>query len=506
LTLAVLAVVALAGALRLAWVIYAKTEPLWFFDPWNYDRLAAALADGKGYVNEAGQPTAYYPPGYPAVLGAVYWLVGHRPVAGEVLNVVLGALTAGLVYWIGSRAFGRAAGLVAALAFAVFPSHILYASQLHSEVVFTAAYLLVLGFLLTAPQPLRLGGRHVPFWLAAGLAIGAAGLIRPAALSLLVVVPFAMRPRGVPWAAMARGTLLVALAAGLVLIPWVARNAARVGVAAISTNAGLDFWIGNHEGAAGGWGMPTAEAFPRISTDLQVQERHDYHRGLELGWRFIRERPLDALALLPSKAYHLYADDAEAVTTTETWGHTVFLSDGGRRVLRGLTDGFYYFVLAGAVAGLLLPPAAARGQWRRWHMPRRLWAGWFGDDPKRPTGEAVAQLVGQAFQPGPGGSAEAGKPRLQDSTTSSEGGNGESVTWQQSCGHLPLVAALAGWTLIHLLYFGEPRFHLPATPIMVVMAAPAWLWAAGLLQRPILSKWRAFRPPAASRVDRAEAL
>ena len=49
-----LAVIALAGALRLAWVLYAKTEPLWFFDPWQYDRLAAGLAEGHGYVNEAG--------------------------------------------------------------------------------------------------------------------------------------------------------------------------------------------------------------------------------------------------------------------------------------------------------------------------------------------------------------------------------------------------------------------------------------------------------------------
>jgi 4-amino-4-deoxy-L-arabinose transferase-like glycosyltransferase len=440
LTLAILAVVALAGALRLAWIIYAKTEPVWFFDPWSYDRLATALADGHGYVNEAGQPTAYYPPGYPAVLGAVYWLVGHRPAAGEVLNVLLGAVTAGLVYWIGSRAFGRTAGLLAAVAFAVFPSHILYASQLHSEVVFTAAYLLALGLLLAAPAPQD--KRWLRFWLAAGLAIGMAGLIRPAALSLLVVVPIVMRPGGTPWKTVARGTGLAVLAAALVMTPWVARNAVKVGVPAVSTNAGIDFWIGNHDGASGLFVMPTPDVFPIISDDLQEQERHDYHRGIELGWRFIREQPLDALALLPLKAYHLYTDDAHAVTTTETWGHTVFLSEGGRRVLRSLTDSFYYFVLAGAVAGLILPLGATRG-------PR----------PKgRPSGR-----------------------------------------W-------PLATALAGWTLVYLVYFGEPRFHLPVTPVMAVLAAPFWIWTAGLLQRPILSKWHALRSPAASKVDGAEAL
>jgi len=425
----VLAVVALAGALRLAWVLYAKTEPLWFFDPWHYDRLAAALAEGRGYVNEAGQATAYYPPGYPAVLGVVYWLAGHRPVAGEALNVVLGALTAGLVYWIGSRAFGRAAGLLAALAFAVFPSHILYASQLHSEVVFTAAYLLALGLLLAAPPP---GDRRwVPFWLAAGLVIGVAALIRPVALSLLAVIPFALRPRGTPWPALARGTLLALVAAAVAVTPWVVRNAVRVGTPTIATNAGIDFWIGNHEGASTLFVMPPPDVFPIISTDLQVQERHDYRRGFDLGWRFIREQPLDALGLLPLKAYHLYTDDAHAVTTAETWGHTVFLSEGGRRVLRSLTDGFYYFVAAGAVAGLILPVGGAQ---------RRRWA---------------------------------------------------------------LAAALGGWTLMHLVFFGEPRFHLPVTPVMAVLAAPIWLRAAGLLQQPVVSRWRALRSPEASEADRA---
>ncbi len=425
--LAVLAIVALAAVLRLAWIIYAETEPVWFFDPWHYDRLAASLAEGRGYVNEEGGATAYYPPGYPAVLGIVYWLVGHRPVAGEVLNVVLGALTAGLVYWIGSRAFGRVAGLLAALAVAVFPSQILYASQLHSEVVFTAVYLLGLGLLLAAPSPED--RRWAPYWVAVGLAIGIAALIRPVGLSLLVATPFALRARGTPWRPLALATLVAAMAAVLLLTPWVVRNAVKVGVPTISTNTGLNFWIGNHEGATGTWGWPPAEVFPTISDDLTEQERHDYYRGFELGREFIRQHPLDALSLLPRKAYHLYINDAHAVTLTETWGQTTFLSEGERGVLRGWTDGFYYFVLAAAVAGLLLPVGATDG--RRW----------------------------------------------------------------------PLAAALAAWTAVHVVFFVEPRYHLPVTPIMAVLAAPAWLWVAAQIRQPVVSRWRAIRPQAASEGD-----
>ncbi len=292
--------------------------------------------------------------------------------------------------------------------------------------------MLALGLLLTAPPP---GDRRwLPSLLAAGLAIGAAALIRPAALSLLAVVPFVLGPRSTPWRALAGGTLLALVGAAVVVTPWVVRNAVRVGTPTIATNAGLDFWIGNHEGATGLWGMPPPDVFPRVSTDLREQERHDYRRGLELGWRFIREHPLGALRLLPVKAYHLYTDDAQAVTTTESWGETPFLSDGGRRALRGLTDGFYYFVAAGAVAGLVLPVGGA--QRRRW----------------------------------------------------------------------PLAVALGAWTLVHLAFFGEPRFHLPVTPIMAVLAAPVWLWVAAPVWRRILSRWRGVRTPAgAPEGDRAPA-
>jgi hypothetical protein len=69
---------------------------------------------------------------------------------------------------------------------------------------------------------------------------------------------------------------------------------------------------------------------------------------------------------------------------------------------------------------------------------------------------------------------------------------------------LPLAAALGGWTLVHLIFFGEPRFHLPVTPVMAILAAPVWLWAAGLVRRPVLSRWRALRSPGASQPDRVE--
>ena len=356
--LALAAIVVLAAAVRLWWVSYAQTEPVWPYDPWTYNRLAVSLAHGGGFVHENGDPTACCPPGYPGILAAVYWVVGDRPLAAELLNVAAGALSVALLYFIASSLFGRATGLVAALALAVFPSHILYTSQLHTEVVFTALLLGALCLLLLAG-----GGGRRPWVLLglAGLVLGAATLVRPVALPLVAVAPLALRMSGASWGRCLRGGALVAVFALALVAPWVARNAVRVGVPAISTNVGINFWIGNHPDASGAFVMPPAYLFPRVSDFLTEQERQDYSRGLELGWRYLREEPLEALALLPLKLQKLYTDDAEAVTTAENWGDTAFLSEGGRRTLRLLTDGFYWFVAAGAVASL---PRSGRRGWR----------------------------------------------------------------------------------------------------------------------------------------------
>ncbi|MGI8794640.1 MAG: hypothetical protein ACR2H3_15950 [Acidimicrobiales bacterium] len=89
-----LTVIFLSGfALRIAWTVYAARPPApELHDPAFYRFFAEQIANGNGYRLLNGQPTAYYPVGYPMTLGAVFWLVFHSPIPDAWLTGIVAAL------------------------------------------------------------------------------------------------------------------------------------------------------------------------------------------------------------------------------------------------------------------------------------------------------------------------------------------------------------------------------------------------------------------------------
>src|SRR5688500_19252352 len=67
---------ALAGfAARAGWCVVAARRPEVAGDPFAYLQHADDLAEGRGYVTYFfARPTAYFPPGYPGLLGALLWV------------------------------------------------------------------------------------------------------------------------------------------------------------------------------------------------------------------------------------------------------------------------------------------------------------------------------------------------------------------------------------------------------------------------------------------------
>lgn len=102
-----------------------------YYDDGLYAGLALALARGAGYVHLhlPGSPAAvHYPPLYPLVLAPIFGLlpIGAAGVAAKVLNLVLGALAAGLIAWhaarnrlLGDAPWWVGAGTVAAASVAI---------------------------------------------------------------------------------------------------------------------------------------------------------------------------------------------------------------------------------------------------------------------------------------------------------------------------------------------------------------------------------------------------
>jgi 4-amino-4-deoxy-L-arabinose transferase-like glycosyltransferase len=180
-------IIALALYLRLKFVFAVEHPPLReHSDPYNYDIMVKQfLAHGfLGYLSS--QPNAYVTPGYPLFLALLYRLLGYSqgsPLqAVMVVQAVAGALTAGLMYFIGKEIKNPRVGLTAAFLAAVYPSFVWAPTLLLTEVLYTFFFMLYFYIqLLHLKKPAPVLG------VLTGLLFGAAVLIRPAAAPLLVV-------------------------------------------------------------------------------------------------------------------------------------------------------------------------------------------------------------------------------------------------------------------------------------------------------------------------------
>ncbi len=341
----------LALVARAAWVAYADRPPLGLNDPVRYDALAQGIAAGDGYRSILGYPTAYYPIGYPAVLAAVYAVLGHSILWAKMLNALLGAATVVITYELARRLLGHPVARIAGLLLALFPNQVFYAGTILSEVLFT--FLLMSGLLILMAEPWPREGIGLPRLTFAGLFLAAATMVRPILLPLpiiLLVFWLFVHPHRVRILAQVG---VVVLLMALFVVPWSIRNAVRMDAfILISTNAGDDFCIGNHEGATGGFVMtgPCFEGYEDV--DQSEAEVVGYREGIKRGLRFIVNHPLEELRLLPNKARYLLERDDDGLRATESYDNDPFIEKGLRRYLAAVANGYYFLVIAGAALGL----------------------------------------------------------------------------------------------------------------------------------------------------------
>ncbi len=249
-----------AAALAVRLVLYAAGG-LWAAGPADpvvvqgdaieYHLLARALTEDSRFAFDAADPVAQRrtvlweveplrTPGYPAFVAVAYALAGPRPGLPIALGLLLDAAVCLVLATALRGALGvRGAGL-AALAYALHPGAALFSNLLYREALFT--FLAVVGFVVLdgaigAAAARRAAGRAA----AAGLLFGLATLVRPvlqffpfAVALFLLVVP------GRRWGRAAALTLVFAAAFALPLLPWVLRNDARHGHAALSTSGAFN--------------------------------------------------------------------------------------------------------------------------------------------------------------------------------------------------------------------------------------------------------------------------
>lgn len=301
----------LAIALRIVWLAIEPPVPEW--DGAIYHRTAQRIAAGMGFVDTWNnlppyRPTAFYPVGYPATLGALYALFGPARWVAGALNVLSSGIATAAVSRMAHRAWGRAPGHVAGLLFACSPGSIVYCSAYMTELLSAATLCLAM---LSMLRYRRTGGS--PGWaILAGLLLGFSGLVRPPALLIAPILALVSR-------AHTRSTLreslraltLVGLSCCAVVLPWTARNCRQLdGCALVSLNGGSNLWIGADPSALGGYrDIRIGEACLRVRGE--VAKDRCFGR---LATQRIRERPLQWLALAPLKVGHLLGYESSPVS------------------------------------------------------------------------------------------------------------------------------------------------------------------------------------------------
>jgi 4-amino-4-deoxy-L-arabinose transferase-like glycosyltransferase len=347
-----------AFALRLGWALYAQADApdAWqeSGDQFSYFHYGSEIARGRGYISYiTGEATAYYPIGYPALLGVLFFVVLHTPIPDDLLlaatlfHVVLSTASVLLVFVVGRAVAGVRAGLLAAGVMALFPNLVFQVATVQLETTFIFLLLASMAVLLAhdwaagPPSPARLA--------AFGATLGVTVLVRPFGAVLLAGLAGALLATRVGW----RRTLLgVAIPLGVVVllsVPWTIRNAVQLDAfVPSSTNMGDTLCLDRNLDAKGGFRFADHDGC--APPDLHEVPRNQ--QSTKKAIRFVLEHPDRELLQIVRRARIMFGSDHDGIEAVQTLGRGPFLPSSVVDVAEPLADGYFFVVLALSVAGL----------------------------------------------------------------------------------------------------------------------------------------------------------
>ncbi len=248
-------ILAVGFLLRLTYLLEVTRAPDFAnpqFESQYHDYWARAITTGDwtppAGVTDPEIPLRPYfrPPGYPWLLAAVYTVAGPGYLAPRVLQMLFGLLSAFLVFALGRRWYGQAAGLFAA---ALAASYWIF---LFFEAEFMEPPLLILLLLLALMTAARWSEAFTPRRaVVAGLLLGLAALVRPNVLVLppvfLLWAWWLARRRERRGQGFRKPALIFAAAAALAVAPATVRNVLVAGdPVLVTSNAGVNLFVGSH--------------------------------------------------------------------------------------------------------------------------------------------------------------------------------------------------------------------------------------------------------------------
>jgi len=348
---AVVRIVLIALLLRLGAVVavhlYLERAGRDFLIPGDangYRELGRKIAGGQEYSLYEPPRRAMRMPGFPLFLAATFRIGGDQLILARLLLAATGAITCGLVWWLGHLLFDARTAWVAGLLAAVSPTLIGFSPLILSEILFgaclTASLLLLARLTVTrdrggdgpgndtaacGPESSSCSDRSITrtasvrirLALMAGASIAVATCVRP---TWLIVAPLAgglhvvaawwqsrhstrvkpmdspsglpavHRPRiAVPVRVAFQEALLIALGTAVVLAPWTIRNHMVTGhVIPTTLWVGPSLYDGLNPEATGDSDMQFFEDDDLLLSMSEYEMDHEYRRR---AWRFAVDHP-----------------------------------------------------------------------------------------------------------------------------------------------------------------------------------------------------------------------
>jgi len=262
--LTLILLIALALRLGAAWYWQLRlVGPFAFGDSESYWELARSVAREGTFQYHSDALRVFRAPGYPMLLAPIFGMTSGEPSVfwARALSAACGTMAVGAVWGLGYALFDARTGLLAAAIAAVYPGAVATSVFVLSEAPFgplMLAHLILWIAAWRASSHQRAGA----FALVAGLAAGAAALVRP---SWLLFTPFAVAIGLLADARRARHLGIgVAMLLGLALAmaPWWIRNARITGHFVPTTlQVGASLYDGLNPEATGASNMAFVGAF-----------------------------------------------------------------------------------------------------------------------------------------------------------------------------------------------------------------------------------------------------
>jgi 4-amino-4-deoxy-L-arabinose transferase-like glycosyltransferase len=255
------AIIGVGFILRLLWALAVPVIPE--SDSYIYWVTAGNLVNHGHYGVTLGDKFSFWPVGTSAIYAVFFLMFGVNMTAAVIANLIAAVLSIFTSALLAKRWFGEREALWTAGLMAVWPTLILYATVMASEVFFIVAINTAL--LVWNSRALPAAGASV----LSGVTFGLAALLRPVALLVPVVfaIMTAAKERKIFPQAWRLAVVMIAMFAAIA--PWTARNYDVHGAfVLIATNGGTVLWMGNNPDSTGAYTVP-----PTRTDDMTEVER-----------------------------------------------------------------------------------------------------------------------------------------------------------------------------------------------------------------------------------------